>query len=200
MTFHDVRFPDDISYGASGGPGYNTDVITVKSGKERRNANWAMGRCSWDVSTGLKNQADLDKLIAFFRARLGKAYAFRFKDWTDYRMARQQVASGDGIATAFQLVKAYTDDGGYQVSRDITKPVESTVQIWLGDAPQASGWACDPLSGIVTFAAAPAAGAVIEASCQFDVPARFDTDQMKASIEAHEVFTWGSVLVTEVKE
>ena len=200
MAFHDVSFPDGIAYGASGGPGYSTDVITVKSGKERRNANWAMGRCSWDVSTGLKNQADLNTLIAFFRARLGKAYAFRFKDWTDYRMARQQIASGDGTATAFQLVKAYTDDGGYQTSRDITKPVDGTVLVWLGGVLQAGGWSCDVLTGVITFAAPPAAGVGIEAACQFDVPARFDTDQMKASIEAHEVYTWGGIMVIEVKE
>lgn len=200
MSFHDVRFPDDIAYGATGGPGYNTDVITVKSGKERRNANWVMGRCSWDVSTGLKNQADLDKLIAFFRARLGKAYAFRFKDWTDFRMARQQIATGDGVATTIQLAKAYTDDGGYQVSRDITKPVAGTVQIWLGGIEQAGGWSCDLLTGIVTFTVAPGAGVAIEAACEFDVPARFDTDTMKTSIEAHQVYTWGSILVTEVKE
>lgn len=200
MTFHDVRFPDDIAFGATGGPGYNTDVITVKSGKERRNANWAMGRCSWDVSTGLKNQADLDKLIAFFRARLGKAYAFRFKDWTDFKMPRQAIGSGDGETTDFQLRKAYVDDGAYQVLRPITKPVAGTVKVWLGGVLQVGGWSCDHLTGIVSFAAPPAVGVAVEASCEFDIPARFDTDQMKASIESHQIYAWGGVLVIEVKE
>ena len=70
---------------------------------------------------------------------------------------------------------------------------------WAACCRPAAG-ACDPLTGIVTFAAAPAAGVAIEAACQFDVPARFDTDTMKTSIEAHQVYTWGSILVTEVKE
>jgi uncharacterized protein (TIGR02217 family) len=41
--------------------------------------NWAEARGRWDVGTGLKNQQQLDALIAFFRARKGKAYGFRFK-------------------------------------------------------------------------------------------------------------------------
>jgi uncharacterized protein (TIGR02217 family) len=37
------------------------------------------------VGSGLKNQQQLDELIAFFRARKSKAYGFRFKHWTDYK-------------------------------------------------------------------------------------------------------------------
>ncbi len=40
MAFIETRFPDDISYGAAGGPGYQTDVVTVNSGAEQRNAAW----------------------------------------------------------------------------------------------------------------------------------------------------------------
>ena len=36
--FHEVQFPPDISYGASGGPGYSTTVVTTVSGHERRTA------------------------------------------------------------------------------------------------------------------------------------------------------------------
>jgi uncharacterized protein (TIGR02217 family) len=42
--FHEVQFPPDISYGASGGPGYRTTVITTVSGHERRNSNWTAAR------------------------------------------------------------------------------------------------------------------------------------------------------------
>ncbi len=36
MSFHDVRFPTDISYGSSGGPGFSTAIIEVDSGAEER--------------------------------------------------------------------------------------------------------------------------------------------------------------------
>jgi uncharacterized protein (TIGR02217 family) len=83
--FHEVRFPDNIAYGATGGPEFATTVVATGSGHEKRNVNWSEARGRWDVASGLKKQAQIDELIAFFRARRGKAYGFRFKDWTDYK-------------------------------------------------------------------------------------------------------------------
>jgi uncharacterized protein (TIGR02217 family) len=39
--FHEVRFPTDISRGARGGPTRRTDIVTLASGREQRNARWA---------------------------------------------------------------------------------------------------------------------------------------------------------------
>jgi len=89
VAFHDIQFPPEISYGAQGGPEFSTSVITVKSGQESRNQNWSESRIKWDVSTAIKNQTDLEELIAFFRARKGRAHAFRFKDWSDYTATTQ---------------------------------------------------------------------------------------------------------------
>lgn len=74
MTFHEVRFPDDIAYGATGGPEFATSVVATASGYEQRNINWSSARGRWDVTSGLKKQTQLDTLIAFFRARKGRAY------------------------------------------------------------------------------------------------------------------------------
>ncbi len=198
MTFHDVRFPDDIAVGAVGGPGFNTTVVTLSSGREKRNVNWSDARCVWDVAHGLKTQAQLDRLLAFFRARQGRAHAFRFKDWSDYRMDRQTIGTGDGATTSFALSKSYVDAGGHVSARRITRPVSGTVEVWVDGAAQESGFAV--AEGSVSFDAAPAAGAVVEAACEFDVPARFDSDQMKVSIEAYGTFSWGQIAVVEVKE
>jgi uncharacterized protein (TIGR02217 family) len=53
----------------------------------------------------LKKQAQIDELVAFFRARRGKAYGFRFKDWTDHKATGQLLGTGDDALTQFQLVK-----------------------------------------------------------------------------------------------
>jgi uncharacterized protein (TIGR02217 family) len=76
-SFHEVRFPDNIAYGATGGPEFATTVVATGSGHEKRNVNWSKARGRWDVASGLKKQAQIDELIAFFRARRGKAYGFR---------------------------------------------------------------------------------------------------------------------------
>jgi uncharacterized protein (TIGR02217 family) len=39
--FHEVRFPDNIAYGATGGPEFATTVVATGSGHEKRNVNWS---------------------------------------------------------------------------------------------------------------------------------------------------------------
>ena len=44
MAFHATRFPLDIALGARGGPERMTDIVTLSSGREERNARWAQSR------------------------------------------------------------------------------------------------------------------------------------------------------------
>ena len=44
MAFHEVRFPDNISRGARGGPERRTQIVELASGDEERNASWANSR------------------------------------------------------------------------------------------------------------------------------------------------------------
>ena len=67
------RFPDNISQGASGGPGYQTEVVVVASGREKRNITWPLPRGRYDVAHGVRTQAQMDILIAFFRSVRGRA-------------------------------------------------------------------------------------------------------------------------------
>ena len=198
MAFHDVQFPPDIAIGAVGGPGYHTSVVTLASGREKRNVDWSDARCVWDVAHGLKTQDQLDRLLAFFRARQGKAHGFRFKDWSDFVMARQTIATGDGGTTVFPLQKTYADAAGYVAVRRLTRPVPGTVRVWLNAVEQTTV-ILDHTAGTIAFAAAPASGLVIEAQCQFDVPARFDTDQMQVTVEDYGSYSWGQIPVVEVK-
>ena len=127
------------------------------AGHEKRNVNWAQARGRWDVASGLKKQAQIDELIAFFRARRGKAYGFRFKDWTDYKATGQLLGTGDDAQTQFQLVKHYPSGSVIEV-RTITKPVAGTVKVYLDGVEQLSGWSVDTTTGLVTFSAPPALG------------------------------------------
>ena len=196
--FHEVQFPPDISYGASGGPGYATSIVTTVSGHERRNANWAMARGRWNVAHGLKKRAQVAELIAFFRARRGRAYGFRFRDWTDYQALAQSLGVGDGSAKSFQLVKHYPS-GGVVETRLITKPVAGTVKLYRDGVEATTGWSVDATTGFVTFSIAPAVGVQVTADFQFDAPVRFDSDQMEVTIETFELGTWGQIPVVEIR-
>lgn len=189
MAFIETRFPVDISYGASGGAGFQTDVVTVNSGFEQRNATWQDSRCMYDVAHGVKTKQQLQDLIAFFRVMKGKANGFRFKDWTDF-----EVESGEGIFTAidathFQMVKRYTE-AATNHDRVITKPVSGTVVVTGG-----TGVSVNYTTGIVTVSS----GTPTAWTGEFDVPCRFDTDQMRVSIEDYNAYTWGQIPVVEIR-
>jgi uncharacterized protein (TIGR02217 family) len=197
-TFHEVQFPPKVAYGASGGAEFNTSITTTFSGFEQRNVNWQKARGRWDVSTGIKTKIDMDILQAFFRARFGKAYGFRFKDWSDYQAVGQTLGTGNGTQTAFQLTKAYTS-GAYSYSRDIKKPVTGTVKIYLNAVLQVSGFSVDLTTGIVTFSSAPGAGVIVSADFDFDVPVRFDTDTLAVRADGPGIFVWDAIPIVEIR-
>jgi len=197
-SFHEVRFPNNIAYGATGGPEFATTVVATGVGQEKRNVNWSEARGRWDVASALKKQAQIDELIAFFWARRGKAYGFRFKDWTDYKATGHLLGTGAEAKTQFQLVKHYPSGSVIEV-RAITKPVAGTVQVYLDGTLQGSGWSVDTTTGLITFGTAPALGAEITADFEFDVSVRFDTDHMAVTIETYQLHNWQQIPIVELR-
>lgn len=198
MAFHDVQFPTDIAYGSSGGPVFSTDVVITHGGHEQRNVNWQQARARFNVAHGVKTQTQLNTLIAFFRARKGKAYSFRFKDWTDYEAVGQLIGEGDGVTQNFQLTKSYIS-GAETQNRTITKPVEGTLDVYADSVLQESGFSIDYTTGIISFDSAPDSGVVITADFMFDVHARFDTDQLSATLDNYGVSSWLDIPIVEVR-
>ena len=198
MSFVEIQFPADISYGSSGGPTFSTDVIEAFSGFEQRNINWSAARARYNVAHGVKTQSQLDELIAFFRARQGKAIGFRFKDWMDYQAVAQNIGTGNGSQTVFQLTKKYTSS--VTVTRIIKKPVNnSALKIYLNAVLQSSGYTVNYTTGAVTFTTAPGSGVAVTADFEFDVPVRFDTDQLDAAIDDFGTRSWSDIPLVEVR-
>lgn len=200
MTFHNVRFPEDISFGSAGGPEYSTDVVITHGGYEQRNSNWAQARARYNVAHGVKTQTQIDALIAFFRARKGRAYGFRFKDWADYQAIGQSLGTGDGAETDFQLVKHYTS-GAVTETRGLTKPVVDSISIFVDAVEQEEGvdYTVNYTTGMVTFSVAPADDAAVMADFEFDVPVRFDTDRLSASLDTYGSNSWSDIPLIEIK-
>ena len=146
-------------------------------------------------------------VTAFFEARRGRLYGFHWKDWADYKSGQpsantaatdQPVGTGNGVTTAFQLVKLYTSSA-QSWTRTITKPVAGTVALALNGAPQITGWTINTITGVVTFAAAPALGVTITAGFEFDVPVRFDTDTLDVTLDFERLGSITSIPLIEVR-
>ncbi len=207
MAFHEVRFPDDISRGARGGPERRTQIVELASGDEERNASWANSRRRYDAAYGIRRADDLAAVVAFFEARNGRLYGFRFKDWADYKSCLpsqtpaatdQVIGTGDGTTTQFQLVKVYSS-GSQTWTRTITKPVAGTVLVAIDGAEQTTGRSVDTTTGLVTFTTAPASGAAITAGFEFDVPVRFDTDTLDVTLDIERLGSITSIPLIEVR-
>lgn len=186
MSFHDVRLPDDVERGASGGPEFSTTITELASGFEQRNADWAKARLSFDIGYGIQDKAGFQEVIKFFYARRGRLFGFRFKDWSDYEATGEQIGTGDGVITEFQLQKTYSDMGGSYI-RFINKPVTGTVVLYVDDVVvDEADYTVDYSTGVVTFDAPVINTGAVTADFEFDVPVRFDVD--KADLE----LTWSN--------
>jgi uncharacterized protein (TIGR02217 family) len=201
-AFHDVRFPVEIGIRSRGGPERRTDIVTLGSGREERNARWANARRHYDAGYGVRSLAALSQVVAFFEERRGRLYGFRFKDRTDFRsslngaapqMTDQALGTGTGSKASFNLIKTYgAAFAPYQ--RPIAKPVAGSVLVAVAGAAKTMGtqFTLDIETGIITFTAGniPVNGAAVTAGFEFDVPVRFDTDRLEidlASFDAGEI-------------
>lgn len=199
MAFVEVCFPIDIAYGSAGGPEYSTDIVITHGGYEQRNVNWSQARAKYNVAHGVKTQSQLDALIAFFRARKGRADGFRFKDWSDYKATAQYIGTGNGSNKIFQLVKTYSS-GNITETRIITKPVSSSIAVYVNATLQpGSAYTVDTATGKITFVTAPANSAVVTTDFEFDVPVRFDTDRLSATLDSYGVNSWNDIPLVEVR-
>lgn len=209
MSFHEIRFPADLSFGSIGGPERRTDIVQLTSGHEERNTPWAHSRRRYDAGLGLRSLDDVEALIAFFEARQGQVYGFRWKDWADYKssapsrsvaMGDQVIAYGDGVSRSFQLIKNYTS-GGVTYARPITKPVSGSVIAAVQDVERREGvhFEIDVDTGIITFDEVPLDGVEISAGFEFDVPVRFDTDRINVSVASFKAGQVPDVPVVEVR-
>lgn len=209
MSFHEVRFPANLSFGSLGGPERRTDIVTLANGHEERNTPWAHSRRRYDAGVGLRSLDDVERLIAFFEARRAQMFGFRWKDWADFRSglpsaqtgpADQVIARADGTTRVFQLIKTYRS-GAQSYARPIAKPVLGTVVMGIEGTRLYEGvdFEVDLTSGLVSLTETPTAGLEITAGFEFDVPVRFDTDRISTSVASFKAGEVPRVPVLEIR-
>jgi uncharacterized protein (TIGR02217 family) len=205
--FHEVRFQAAIGFGSTGGPQFSTSIVELASGYEQRNVNWSQARARYNLGSGVKSENDLALIAAFFLARRGRAYGFRFKDFADYKSSApsagvtaldQIIGMGDGVAVDFPLFKTYAS-GAETFVRSITKPVENTVIVALDGVEIASGWEVDLTTGVVTFDDPPGADVTVTAGFEFDVPVRFADDALDISAETFGAGQAPDIPIVEIR-
>lgn len=188
MVFYNEVFPVTVAQNARGGPERRTEIVTLNSGHEERNAVWYNSKRRFNAGLGISSVEEMEKVLTFFEACNGRLMAFRFLDPFDHKSCSvledpsaedQIIGMGDGSTSAFQLIKTYTQ-GERQYTRHITKPITQSVVIAIDSVPLENGvdYLVDELTGIISFSSPPASGAQVTAGFEFHLPARFDTDYL----------------------
>ena len=208
MAFHEVRLPARLAFGSTGGVERRTEVVTLGSGFERRSTPWAQGRRRYLIGATLRSLDDMAALTAFFEARQGRLYGFRFRDFADFRSCApsgtiapldQSLGVGDGVRTTFELSKRY-GEGEAAPDRRIHKPVDGTVRVAVdGDEVDPSAFEVDLTTGVISLAAPLATGAAATAGFEFDVPVRFDADRIDVTLESFAAGRMAAVPLIEVR-
>ena len=207
QEFDDVQYPLALGRDATIVPEFSTSVSVTASGFERRNSLWTNARLRFDVGPGIRSEAELGVLIAFFRARRGAARGFRLRDPSDFSSndmvgtpaaVDQLLGTGDGLRSSFPLIKLYGEGAAVQ-QRRITRPRAETLLVSVGGTSVTSGLTLGA-GGIVEFTTPPANGAAVRAGFLFDVPVRFADDRLEIAGAAFAAGEAPSVPVVEIRE
>ena len=224
-----VRLPVDVERGALGGPRFNTTVLELDSGFEKRNQNWQDTRGEWDVGYGLlqkfqddpaSTKLDVDDLIHFFYTVRGKAFSWRFKDWSDYEVGRENGSDisaqfllfGDDSTTVIPLFKRYNFASSTNPhDRLLTKITDLTYEFFLEGVPIPEGggageFALDIDTGLLTLGTAPASTGgsgpsseeTVTGRFDFDSHNRLDIDDLKINMEMFNAGSWPNLPTVEL--
>jgi uncharacterized protein (TIGR02217 family) len=206
MTIPAYRLPEGIERGSRFGPTWKNVIQEAISGNEQRFAQWTHCRGVGNVSYGLQNSSDpvgdFNAIVAMWRAHGGSLLPFRFRDWSDYTANDEPFGSGDGTTTAFQICKVYDPSykllglpGTLTYVRNITL-LDGTPVIKVNGVVTTALTISS--SGMVTFTTAPPAGHSLNWTGNFDVPVRFDTDQLEVVTNEADLTSIRSLPIREV--
>lgn len=205
--FDEVLLNPEYSPLARGGPEWSTAIVSCPSGFRQRNINRADFIGRWAIDYELLDEEGLKALYDFFVARRGMAYGFRFLAPEANRVpasAPEQFGTGNGAQAAFNLSRKHTS-GPRSYDRRIVKPMAgglahvlgpSVTKIYVNGIEQTFGVTVSSTTGIVTFTAPPANGAVLTWSAtEYHVPACFGSDKFESQIDIGSKSVFGIEIV-----
>jgi uncharacterized protein (TIGR02217 family) len=169
-----------IAWPVKRSPKWSTITQKPISGKETRLSNWTYQRYQWELQFAYLSQSDWQTLEAFFNSVNGSALPFHYNDPNDNAVTGGSLGTGDGTTTQFNFIR--TLGGNIAPVQDVT---QSGVVIKVnGTSTGAYTFLTDANWGFtygIQFTSAPASGAAITATFNYNWPCRFDDDELAFS-------------------
>jgi uncharacterized protein (TIGR02217 family) len=185
MTHISARLPAEVELGAIRRDNDDIEVVRTDGGHEVRNARASQSLLEFDISypASLRDGSVYLAVRAAYKAARGRLYSFDFRDFSEYQATNEVFGEGDGVTTAFPLIKSYTF-GTETHERRIFRPV-SAIALKGDGVVIGSGYSVNYATGVVTFTGAPANGVELSWTGEFNVPARFETPMEISGIATH---------------
>lgn len=209
----EVRLPEDIERGASVGPMFSTSIVALSSGKEDANQDWKEDLIIADIAYGLMpdegtSAEDIEngfkRILDFFLLRRGRHRGFLFRNPLDSVGKAEPIVAFPNVARTFQLSKTWRDAVTSYTKR-ITRPVNASIVLMKDGVviPQAGGAGVPGWShvgqGKIVFAADVPAG-TYTANYTYDVPMRFETDNLRIVLEHLKAGEVTEITIQQIRE
>lgn len=184
MAFIQTRLSPMVEAGFSAVSLHSTSVVSLRSGRESRNADWAIARRRYTARYGQWTRAMREELMGAIYGANGRLHSFLFRDWNDYHVSGQSLGTAPSGSAPVQLVRTYRF-GATTVTRPIYHPVASTLTLTQG--VDAKPGTVDPVTGLFVPSTPWTEGQPLAASFQFDVRVRFDRDDIEIVLPHREI-------------
>lgn len=179
------------TFGWTGGPGFDTRIVQMANGRERRNANWDQPQHSFLLPYGNIDEAAYTSILQMFLNVRGRNDAFLYRNRLNFRATDELFAVAEPGQTEFQLSKLSTIAGATYLMQvhallvpdpnDSAIAVEYDPTITVNGAPTTS-FVTDHDRARVVFAPMTG-GEVLRWSGQFSHWVRFGSDKFDMTIE-----------------
>jgi uncharacterized protein (TIGR02217 family) len=198
----DERLDGDFEVGLRVRPSYRTIIVPLDGGGEVRISKWQYPKHVFEFNLApgdARSDEDFQFLRDMYYAAGGAFEAFRFKHLDDFEGVGEALGAIVGTTSSFQLMRNYTR-GLITRQRKITRPVLGTVTLYLNDVeiPEIN-YTVDYDTGIVAFGS-PQDIALLTADFEYDVPVRFEDDEIEMLSIAKELTQPVSISLIEIKE
>lgn len=173
-----------LTYPAIRSPIWLTDREESISGKQARYALRNVPLWHWELPFSFLRTStqynEWQSLVSFYNTLYGSQGLFQFRDDQDYLAASQSFGSGDGVSTAFQLLRTGPTAGGTFVE-SVYAPSTVTLVTVAGTTLTSTQYSVST-GGIINFSSgAPAAAAALVWSGSYNWLCRFDDDNLNLS-------------------